>query len=169
MTELTAEGDAGGVTFEAFARIIGKSRPYVSKLVKDGRIIAPALTVDRKIIPGLARQQIAKGADPARSARSAPGGATDATFASQRARMVAAQAERAELDLMERRGELIQRTVVADVVGGALRKLRDDLVGVPRDIIIDPGQAAQCEEAITAALERASVEILSHGGGSPAQ
>jgi phage terminase Nu1 subunit (DNA packaging protein) len=169
MTVVTGEDGTEGVTFEAFARIIGKSRPYVSKLVKDGRITAPALTPDRKIIPDLAKQHMAEGADPARRGAAVPAGEADSTYASQRARMVAAQAERAELDLQERRGELIQRTLVADVIGGALRKLRDDLVAVPRDIVLDPGQAAQCEEAITAALERASVEILNHGGGSPAQ
>jgi hypothetical protein len=167
-------GDDGdepsAVTFTAFAVLIGKSRPYVSKLVAQGRIRPPALTDKKKIIPGLAQQQIAEMADPARGKGGAAPVDASGSYASNKARLAAAQAERAELDLLERRGELIQRAMVGDVIGGALRKLRDDLVAVPRDIVLDPGQAAQCEEAITAALERASVEILNHGGaGSPAQ
>ena len=162
-----APDDGAGVTFEAFARIIGRSRPYVSKLVKDGRIHGEALTADRKIIPPLAQQQIADSADPGRGAHGRPAGATVGTFATERARLVAAQAERAELDLLERRGELIPRSIVAETLSPVLRKLRDDLVGIPRDIVADSEQADQCEAAIAAALERAATEILNHGGAQP--
>lgn len=164
MTGVTGDGDAAGVTFEAFAKIIQRSRPYVSALVKNGRITAPALTLDRKIIPDLAQAQIAEGADPSRGASGRSSAEADGTYASQRARKVAAEAEAAELDLAERRGELIRRSAVAETIGPLLRKLRDDLVGVPRDIVIDPEQAARCEEAIAAVLERTATEILNHGG-----
>lgn len=167
MTEVTEPGDGAGLTFEAFARQIGKSRPYVSKLVAAGRIRPPALTADRKIIADLAKEQIAEGADPARG----PAGVVaekDGTYAKQRARKTAADAELAELDLAKRRGELIERSAVAEALSPLLRKLRDDLVGVPRDIVIDPEQAACCEEAIAAVLDRTATEIMSYGGASPA-
>jgi len=166
MTVVTGDGDTPeeALTFEAFARVIGKSRPYVSALVKNGRIRPPALTPERKILASLAQQQIADGADPARG----PGGlgATggEGTYATQKARLTAAQAEQAELALRERRGELVDRAAVADVFGPLLRKLRDDLVGIPRDIVSDPEEADRCEEAITAALEGVSAEILTYAG-----
>lgn len=162
-----APDDGAGVTFEAFARIIGKSRPYVSKLVKDGRIHGEALTADRKIIPAIAQQQIAETADPGRGARGSAAGEHTGSYATGRARKVAAEAERAELDLLERRGELIPRSVIAEALSPALRKLRDDLIGIPRDIVADPDQAEQCEAAIAAALERTATEILNHGGAQP--
>lgn len=156
-----------GVTFEAFARIIGRSRPYVSKLVKDGRIHSEALTADRKIIPAVAQAQIAESADPGRGAHGKPSGESSGSYAKGRAALVAAQAERAELELLERRGELLPRSVIAETLSPALRKLRDDLLGIPRDIVTDPDQAEACESAIAAALERAATEILNHGGAQP--
>lgn len=167
MTEVTGAGDGHAVTFEAFAKEIGKSRPYVSKLVANGRIRPPALTPERKIIPELARQQIAEGADPARGASGAAAAEGDGTYAKHRARKTAAEAERAEIDLAVRRGELIERNQVADAISPLLRKLRDDLVGLPRDIVLDPDQASRCEDAIAAVLERTASEILTHGGAHP--
>lgn len=168
MTDVT-EGDDGsaGVTFTAFATMIGKSRPYVSKLVAEGRIRAPALTPERLILPDLARQQIAEGADPAR-ARIPSGAETESTYARERARKTQADADRAQLELAARRGELVERRLVAETLEPLLRRLRDDVMTVPRDHVLDPVQAQQCEDALAAALERASLEILSHGGAGRA-
>jgi phage terminase Nu1 subunit (DNA packaging protein) len=171
MTVVTVGDDGGqpsGVTFAAFAALIGKSRPYVSKLVALGRIREPALTADRKIIPDLARQQIAEMADPARAKAGQATGDADGTYASNRARLAAAQAERAEMEVQERRGELLPRGAIVETFGPLLRKLRDDILNVPRDVLADPDQADQCETALAAVLERTASEILSHGAAAPA-
>lgn len=170
MTEVTEAGDGDAVTFEAFARLIGKSRPYISKLVKEGRIRPPALTPERKILPDLARQQIAEGADPARGRHGTPviPVEADGTFASMRARKMAAEAEQAELDLKQRLGELVERSVIVEAIAPPLRKLRDDALAVPRDEIADPALAARIEEALSAVFERTSMEILTNGGNAAA-
>lgn len=159
MTSVT--GEDGALTFQAYADRIGKSRPYVSKLVALGRIRPPALTADRKILPGLADVQIADTADPAKGANGAPTitPAADGAFAQQRARLITAQAERAELELQARRGELIDRNAVAGVLGPKVRELRDTILGVPRDVVIDPVQAAECEAQISEALAQFSAGL----------
>jgi hypothetical protein len=162
------DGDApSAVTFAAFAVTIGKSRPYVSKLVAQGRIRPPALTPDRKIIPDLAQAQIAEMADPARGKGGAASVEIGGSYASNKARLAAAQAERAEIELQERRGELVERAAVADTLAPLLRKLRDDILTVPRDVLADIDQADQCEAALAAVLDRTATEILTHGAASP--
>lgn len=162
MTAVTDDADEP-VTMQAYADRIGKSRPYVSKLVAQGRIRPPALTDDRKIRPRAADQQIAEGADP----RKGPGGAPallpaagpDGTYARERARLTAAQAERAEIDLKARKGELLERNVVAGTLGPWIRELRDAILAAPRDTVIDPVQAADCEAALTTALAEFSARL----------
>lgn len=165
-------GDAGApedaLTFEAFARVIGKSRPYVSKLVAQGRIRPPALTPERKILPAQAQEQIAEGADPARSGGSTSRDDGDATYAANRARKTLADAAKAELDLAERRGQLVERSAISATLAPLFRRLRDELVMVPQQVISDAEVASRCEEALSTALEKFSSEILAHGGAGPA-
>ncbi|WP_191085637.1 hypothetical protein [Roseococcus microcysteis] len=177
MTGVTGEGD--GVTFQAYADMIGKSRPYVSKLVAQGVIRPASMTADRKIIPHLADADRAASADPARAK---PGGAgqgllpasEDATFNAQRTRKMAADAERAEIELRARKGELIERSQIQQVWAPLLRQLRDDLTAVPRDVITDPVEVADCETALAAALEafcarlEAGASESNHGGDAAA-
>jgi hypothetical protein len=106
-------------------------------------------------------------AGPAAASRQRSGGGDALAVARQR--KMAAEAEEAELNLRQRQGELIQRTLVAEVIGGALRKLRDEVISVPADLLTNLTDVNNCTEFISAAFERASVEILNHGGGSPAQ
>ena len=164
MTGVTERDADAGVTFKAFAEILGKSRPYVSKLVQLGIIRPPALTAERKIIVDLARQQIAESADPDRSPGHQTAHARGGTYATERARLVALQAERAALELAVRKGEVVERRLVAEAIGPELRKLRDTLINLPLDVLPDAEQAAAMAEAIEAALERASVEIMKDGG-----
>lgn len=162
------------LTFTAYAERIGKSRPYVSKLVTLGRISARSLTPDRKIIPSLADEDIARGADPARGAIVALPMADDATYAHQRARKAAADAETAEIELSRLKGELIPRSQVQQTLGPWLRELRDTILSVPRDTVLDPVQAADCETALTKALAAFSSRLgaftaeSATDGGSPA-
>ena len=89
-------------------------------------------------------------------------------LAAERLRKMAADAELAEIAVRRQRGELLDRGAVASVLGPLLRRLRDDLVALPRDIILDPVQAQECEDAIAAKLEVVSMEIMNHGAPSPA-
>lgn len=98
----------------------------------------------------------------------APARAEGPSFRAERARKEAAQAALAEIELARKRGALIERAAVAATLGPLLRRLRDDLVAVPREYVLDPAQAAQCENAIVGLLERVSTEILTDGGASAA-
>lgn len=172
MTAVT-DGDDQPLTFAAYAERIGKSRPYVSKLVAQGRITARAMTADRKIIPALADEDIARGADPARSAAPVLPVADDATYARQRARKAAADAETAEIELQVLKGDLIRRSIVSQTIAPWIRELRDNILGVPRDTVLDPVQAADCEAALARALAEfsarlAAMETTSDGGAAAA-
>lgn len=175
MTAVTGDGDAP-LTFAAYALRIGKSRPYVSKLVADGRITARALTDERKIIPHLADEDIARGADPARSRAAATlPTSDDATYARQKARKAAADAETAEIELKRLKGELIPRAHVAQVLGPWIRELRDSVLGTPRDTVLDPVQAADCEAELakvltlfSGRLAQLSMENTNDGGAAAA-
>jgi hypothetical protein len=175
MTVVTPPSDdTPAETFAAFAVRIGKSRPYVSKLVAEGRISSASLTPERLIIPRLALADMEAAADPARSRGTVPRAATDdATYAHQRARKTKLDADRADLELRARRRELIDRSQVASVFSPLIRELRDALINAPRDTVLDPVQAADCEAAITAALTAFSVRLTgslsetpSHGGAA---
>lgn len=168
MTDVT--GDDAPMTFQAYAERIGKSRPYVSKLVAEGRITARALTADRKIIPSMADADRAAMADPARATKALPL-TDDGTYARQKARKAAADAETAEIQLRQLKGELISRTSVVQTIGPWIRQLRDDILGVPRDVVLDPVNAADCEAelasvltAFATKLANFSAEVPPHGG-----
>jgi hypothetical protein len=172
-------GEAEPLSFADYARRIGKSRPYVSKLVAEGRITGRSMTPDRKIIPHLADEDVARGADPSRRA---PGAAPldilagdDATYARQRTRKAAADAETAEIELRKLKGALIDRTLVSQTLGPWIRELRDGILGAPRDTVLDPVQAADCEaelakvlSAFSARLATMNSETLTDGGAAAA-
>lgn len=175
MTAVTGDSDAP-LTFAAYAERIGKSRPYVSKLVAEGKISARALTDDRKIIPSIADEDRARTADPARSRSvSALPATDDATYAHQRARKAAADAETAEIELKRLKGELIPRAGVTQTLGPWVRELRDSILGAPRDTVLDPVQAADCEAKLakvltlfSGRLAQLSMETTTDGGAAAA-
>ncbi|NKC33489.1 terminase small subunit [Falsiroseomonas selenitidurans] len=168
MTAVTGDGDDLPETFAAFALRIGKSRPYVSKLVAEGRISAASLTADRKIVPRLALADIEAAADPARAKASAvpPAAEADGTFAHQRARKTRADADRAELELQARRGELVERATIAATLGPWVRELRDNVLAVPRDTVLDAVQASALEDGINDVFEAFAARLsgLAAGG-----
>lgn len=162
MTAVTGDGDDldTPVTFQAFAERIGKSRPYVSKLKANGVLSARCFDAEGKIIPRLALADIEENRDPSRGRGGAPAAeASDATYARQRARKTAAEAERAELELRARKGELIERSQIAPALSGWVRELRDAILSAPRDVVLDPVQASDCEAALSTALARFSEKL----------
>lgn len=159
-------------TMAAFAVRVGKSRPYISKLKAQGVITSRAFADDGRIIPRQALADIA--ANTLAPSRTVSAEASDATYARQRARKTAADAERAEVELRARKGELLDRAIIAPTLSPWVRELRDDVLAAPRDTILDPVQAADCEArlaevfaAFTARLT-AFVETPNHGGAGAA-
>lgn len=175
MTGVTGADDGEGpVTFAAFAAMIGKSRPYVSKQKALGVLHGPAFSADGRIFPEIARQQLAEAADPARSAGGVSRPNSESTYAAQRARKISAEAERAEIELRVRKGELVARSRIEEVFMPLLRELRDALLDAPRDEMLDAAAEHRVRAALTRILEefssraaRVAAEI-SDGGAAPA-
>jgi hypothetical protein len=156
----------GVVTKGRYAQHRGCSAAYISKLIRRGALAAPALLSDGRVNVVLADQMLGSpGANEDREDSSAAAaGLTGESLTDQRRRKVAAEAELAELELARKRGELVPRALVAEVLGPLLRKLRDDLIGIPREVLDDGHQAERCEAAIVAVLERTSNGILALDG-----
>jgi len=156
------------LTITEVAAEIGVNKSTVSRQVRRHGLVGPDGRVDLEEY----RRWREGGLDPAlqTSGRQvfASSGETAGELAEARRRKLTAEAEQAELDLAKRRGELVERSVVAEAISPCLRKLRDDLLALPRDHVADPGLSAQLEEAIAGLLERTSLEILTNGGASAA-
>jgi hypothetical protein len=134
MTDVTPPDDAP-LSFADYARRRGCSRPLISKKVADGTIHGPALTADRRIIPSIADAQLAAARDPSQSALTLPAAGEDAVnYARERARREAALAERAEIELRQRKGELLDRAATLRAVEDAVRAMRDRILTIPHDI-----------------------------------
>lgn len=95
-------------------------------------------------------------------------------YSSASAREKAAKAELAEMQVQERRGELVPRAAIEATYGPLTRQLRDDLIAIPRDTVLDPVHATDTENAIIAALARFSDRVramlpaTNDGGATPA-
>jgi len=176
MTGVTSDGDGSEpVTFGRFAELLGKSRPYVSGLKAKGVIHGAAFSPDGRIYPAIARQQMAQAADPARAAPArtllSPG---EGTYAAARERKTRAEAERAEIELQVRKGELVSRGRVSEVLMPVLREMRDAVLDVPRDALVDPVLESEVRAALTRALDEFATRIartaaeMTDGGAAPA-
>jgi hypothetical protein len=166
MTSLTPDDDAP-ITFQAYATRIGKSRPYVSKLVAEGKIHGDALVPDgrnQRIIPSRADAQRTAAADPARAPGTAQRPHADTPFTTERTRKLAADRELAELELAIRRGRYLERAVAVPAIAGFFRTIRDGVILAIRD---NPDQA---EDAIANffALKAAELShVLPADGAAP--
>ena len=158
MTSLTPDNDAP-ITFQAYATRIGKSRPYVSKLVAEGKIHGDALIPDgrnQRIIPSRADAQRTAAADPARAQAATQRPHADTTpFATERTRKLTADRELAELELAIKRGRYLERAVAVPAIAGFFRAIRDGVILAIRD---NPDQA---EDAIADFFAAKAAE-LSH-------
>jgi DNA-binding MurR/RpiR family transcriptional regulator len=156
------------MTITEIAAEVGVNKSTVSRQARRHNLVGP----DGKVELDDYRRLREGGLDPAlqTTGRQAIGSGNEANgeLADARRRKLAAEAEQAELDLAKRRGELVERAAVAEALSPLLRKLRDDLLTLPRDHIADPGLSAQLEDAIAGLLERTSVEILTNGGAAAA-
>lgn len=176
MSVLTADDDATPLTFAAYAERIGTSRPYVSALVKAGKIHGDALVAGRKansrlIVPAIADAQRAA-ASPAdgrsRLDTAATASSSSSTLAREREGLIAAQRLRAEMDNAARRGELIERSVIAATLLPAGRRLVDRHKQALRDAIARRLALHEAEAAMDRATTEFIAEITADGGAHPA-
>jgi hypothetical protein len=159
------------VTFQAYADHIKTSRPYVSKLVKDGIIHGPALVPgkalgSRLIVPSIADAQRA-GASPADGRSRDIPAASSSSLAREREGLIAAQRQRTEMDNATRRGELIERTTIAATLLPAGRRLTDRHKQALRDAIHRRLPLHEAEAAMDAATHAFIAEITADGGAQP--
>lgn len=151
-----------------YARRRGVSRSAVTKAAKAGRITL----IDGRVDPEVADIQWARKTDPHQALRGSggrvprapltvPGAApADDGFSDARARRESALAELAELDLAERRGELVRTDDVQRALVGKVMGLRDSL-----DTLADrlsPLLAAESDPARIYALLREEVRQALH-------
>lgn len=173
MSTVTPPDDETPLTFVAYARRIGTSRPYVSKLVGDGVIHGPALVPgkargSRLIIPSIADQQRAD-ASPhdGRSASADIPAAFSSTLAREREGLIAAQRLRAEMDNAQRRGELIERSTIAATLLPAGRRLVELHKQALRDAIARRLAPHEAEAEMDKATLTFIQEITADGGAHP--
>lgn len=137
--------DGSEVDTEAgFARLMGMTRQAVNKAKQDGRISGDAIAPDGRIVVARAAQQLGRvlpGGAGARAADAIPASTDDPIYAQSRARREAANAELAELELMVRRGQFLEKTVVARMVTGFFTEIRDGSILAVRNNPQRPDEA----------------------------
>lgn len=155
-----------GVSFSAFARELGVSQPYVSKLVKQGKI---PVNAEGKIDPELAKAALRRNttsdvggptqpAGPApRSDDAAIGETGGSSYNDARRRDAMAVASLRELELAQRTGQLVERVPVAKAcedAGIALGKEFDAAANRLAPAVFGADSVAKARELITAELTR---------------
>ena len=125
----TVKGSAVGVVSKKeYAEHRGCSAAYVSKLIRQGKLAAPALMADGTINVALADQML--GTAPLLEPE-APPPSGGPSYSAERARREAAEAHLAELKLAQQRGETLSRSDVARATFDIFRTLRDTLQALP--------------------------------------
>lgn len=129
------------VSKSQFARILESHPSRITQLIKDGILKPPALTPEGMVVTALAFEQLlaagsilprADAAAPravAAVASDAPGDAM--TYDEARAAHETLKVKLAELDLAERRGELVPKALADHVLFDCTRALRDAWLGWP--------------------------------------
>ena len=170
MAVMDGDDAPAGLTFTAYAARIGRSQPYVSKLVRDGVIHGEALTGagrDRRILPELAdAQRAAASVRPPADAPTAPNQA--GTLNAERTRLITAQANRAELETQARRGELIPRTALAEALPPLARRYADRIRQLIRDTVLDDVERATLLDRLDTETDSFITKALTDGGEPPA-
>lgn len=130
---------------------------------KPAAVPAPAETLKQHTITG-ETEEVQNGE---RSAGDQVADRARIVFSAQRARTAAAKAELAELDLSERRGEMISRTKVTDEAYRQAVKLRESILAVPRIVshrLVAMKDAGKIQRLLELELTKA---LRSLGDGKP--
>lgn len=160
-----ASTDEVAVSFKDYAKLIGVSQPYISKLVSTGTIHGEALTADRKIIPSVAERQRAEAA--ARVAK--PVVASGITLLQARLLLTTEQAAKAALENKARRAELIERDALAIALPPLARRYADAIAQVVRDTVADDEEREALLDRIHRATTEFIAEALTHGGADQSE
>lgn len=149
MSASQAAGPAG-LTRTAFARELGVSKSYITKLAQAGRLV---LTADGLVDGAASKQRIqATAGAPERMAEPAP------VFADARDKREHYQAEMARLDYETRCGTLMDAADVRSAVANAATTLRTRLELLPDQLA--PQLAAQPDESAVRAMLANEIEAL---------
>ena len=179
------------LSLRAYARhrqqlgLVGQTLPAVRKAIATGRISTVGEVGNMKIDPEVADIQWASKTDAAQQARGARGGhepkagpprETAATtlppgreggrrgdYFVTKERREAAEADLAELELKERRGELVKKADVEREAFAVQRALRDRLTGIPDRIapmLAAETDVAKCHEIVASEIRAALREIV---------
>lgn len=142
----------GVVSKSAYALHRGCSPAYVSKLIKQGRLAAPALLSDGRINVVLADQMLGPPAndDTAALIPAVP------SASAHRAEREAAQARMARLKADELEGKSLPRDRIELRIFELVRRLRDELLAWPEAVA--PRLVAMTEERAIAALLTSDLE-----------
>jgi transcriptional regulator with XRE-family HTH domain len=152
-----------GLSKSDLAARLGVHKSRVSQYIRDGLPVLPDGRVDAEA----AEAWLAARLDPARQAAARGPGVAEGgggRLLEARRRKVSAEAERAEMELRLRRGELVERQVIAATLAPWIRELRDAILAAPRDTVLDPVQAAECEAAVEAALAAFAARLAGEAG-----
>lgn len=141
---------------QEYAAHRGCSPPYISKLIRTGRLAAPALLDDGLINVALADQMLgdgplaeARGTDPEEGGR-------PASYTAARAREVDAKASLAEMELARRRKEMLHRDAVSMAAQGIFERAVAAVLKVPSDVSLDLAtltDPAAIEDKLSGALK----------------
>ena len=123
---MAADGKLTVGTKAEYAAHRGCSRAYVSKLIREKKLDAPALMADGRVNFILADQMIGKPSSADAESLFATPSAGAPNFAEERARREAAEAQLAEIKLQEKQRELLKADAVAQaatsVMGRAMAR-----------------------------------------------
>lgn len=157
--------------------LVGRTLHAVQRAIADGRITP----IDGKIDPEVADIQWAEKTDAVQQARGArgghaprpdadpprsvpaPAGDRDGYFATKE-RRERAEAELAELELKERRGELVKKADVERATFAVQRAVRDRMTGIPdriAPIVAAETDVAACHAIIAAEIRAALGDVVS--------
>lgn len=144
------------MTQAAYARHRGVSRNAVAKAIADGRIVL----IDGRIDPAIADAQWQANTRARSDVRSLakadqPNATSGGTYGTARARRELAEASLAELQLAEKRGELINRAGTVMAIETGFRLIRDSVMAAPHRMGLDAGTTAIVRDTLRAALQDA--------------
>ncbi len=172
LTEPSAPLGSDPVAKSTFARMIGCDKSRITVWCQTGTLNGPAVTMAGRIVPSIGvAQLIASGSMRARSNAATPdprrAGAADSpdegisTYDRSRAVLEDLRVQRAQLDLAERRSELVPRALADTILFDAARALRNSWITWPARVVatmavslgIDPARLlAELERAVKAQL-----------------
>lgn len=148
----------GVVSKSAYAEHRGCSAAYVSKLIRLGKLAAPALMPDGKINVILADQMLGAAEPEDRSLPLQRPDPSAPNYSVERAKREAAEAQLAELKVAQRRGEMFPREVVRSaaesVFGRTLASFMEMWAGLSIELarMTDAGAIAERGQAETRAV-----------------